>query len=129
MKKFTGFRLSTEDRAMLDGIRDIFQNRLSYSQIVIMGIRSLYVLAQEVQKQVQDPGERSVLFEWVRVTRDVICEQDVKWNLEALRDTWESARGEEYRQQIRDAAEFLRQGKQLEGLTAVPHAEEQAVKK
>jgi len=52
-----------------------------------MGIRSLYVLAQEVQKQVQDPEERSVLFEWVRVTRDVICEQDVKWNLEALRDT------------------------------------------
>ncbi len=99
---------------MLEDIRAIFQDRLSYTQIVVMGIRSLYVLAQEVRKQVQDPDERAVLFEWVRVTRDVICEHDVKWNLEALRDTWESSRGEEYKRQISDAAEFLKQGKQLE---------------
>lgn len=99
---------------MLDDIRGLFQDRLTYTQIVVMGIGSLYTLAQEVRKQVQDPDERAVLFEWVRVTRDVICEHDVKWNLEALRDTWGSSRQEEYKQQIQGAAEFLRQGKQLQ---------------
>lgn len=123
MKKFTGFRLSANDRAMLDDIRGLFQDRLTNTQIVVMGIRSLYTLAQEVRKQVQDPDERTVLFEWVRVTRDVICDHDVKWNLEALRDTWGSSREEEYKQQIRDGAEFLRQGKQLEEHTGARHME------
>jgi len=122
-RKFTGFRLSGRERAMLEDIRAIFQDSLSYTQIVVMGIRSLYVLAQEVRKQVEDPDERTVLFEWVRVTRDVICEHDVKWNLEALRDTWESSRQEEYKQQIRGAADFLRQGKQLQEHTGAQRME------
>lgn len=113
MKKLTGFRLSVRDRAMLDDIRDLFQNRLSYTQIVVMGINSLYAVAREVRKQAEDPHERTVLFEWVRTTRDVICEQDVKWNLEALRETWESSRRQEYANEIRRAAEFLKRGRQF----------------
>lgn len=98
---------------MLDNIRELFEQRLSYTQIVVMGINSLYVLAQEVRKQTQDPDERTVLFEWVRSTRDVMCALDSKWNLDVLRETWESSRQEEYKREIVEAAEFLRQGKQF----------------
>lgn len=118
MRKFTGFRLSPNEKEMLDDIRDVFGKRLSYTQIVVMGINSLYVLAQEVRKQTQDLDERIVLFEWVRTTRDVMCAYDTKWNLDVLRETWESSRQEEYKEEILKAAEFLRQGKQFkEGLS------------
>lgn len=118
MRKFTGFRLSSREKEMLDDIRDLFDQRLSYTQIVVMGINSLYQLAQEVRKETQDAEERVVLFEWVRVTRDAMCACDTKWNLDALRETWESSRQEAYKEEILKAAEFLRQGKQFkEGLS------------
>ena len=83
-----------------------------------MVIDNLYELAQEVRKQTQNPDERIVLFEWVRSTRDVMSAYDTKWNLDVLRETWESSRQEEYKQEILKAAEFLRQGKQFkEGLS------------
>ena len=113
MRKFTGFRLSPMEREMLDDVRDLFQDRLSYTQIVIMGINTLYRLAQEVRRQVDDPDERTVLFEHVRLTRDAMSAYDIKWNLDILRDVWESSRQDEYKEQIRKAAQILRRGKQL----------------
>jgi hypothetical protein len=119
MRKFTGFRLSPKEKDMLDDVKDLFQGRLSYTNIVVMGIYSLYELSQEVRKQVEDPDERIVLFEWVRVTRDAICREDVKWNLDALRETWGSSRQQEYKEEILSAAEFLRQGKQFKERSAM----------
>ena len=114
MRKFTGFRLSPKEREMLEDIRGLFEGRLSYTQIVVMGISSLYRLAQEARKQTDDPDERTVLFEHIRITRDAMAASDAEWNLEVLRDVWESHRQEDYHDQIRKAAEFLRQGVQLD---------------
>jgi len=113
MRKFTGFRLSPEEREMLEDIRDLFQGRLSYTQIVVMGVNSLFRLAQEVRKQTDDPDERTVLFEHARITRDAMAANDAEWNLQVLREAWESHRQEEYREEIGKAAQFLRQGRQL----------------
>jgi hypothetical protein len=99
---------------MLEDIRGLFQGKLSYTQIIVMGISGLYRLAQEVRKQTDDPDERTVLFEHIRITRDITVANDAEWNLNVLRDVWQSHRQEEYQEQITKAAEFLRQGRQLE---------------
>jgi hypothetical protein len=91
MKKFTGFRLSPTEKEMLDDIKSLHGERLSYTQIVVMGISSLYKLAQEVRKQTQDPNERIGLFEWVRTTRDVVSAEETESSLETLRNIRKNA--------------------------------------
>lgn len=114
MRKFTGFRLSPKEKEMLDDIRELFGGKLSYTQIVVMGLESLYELAKQVRKLTNNPDERVVLFEWARSTRDTMCEYDTKWNLNILREAWESFRRDDYKEQISRAAEFLKQGRHLE---------------
>lgn len=101
---------------MLDYTRRLFGGRLTYTQVILMGIKSLYEIAREVCKLTQDFDERVVLFEWVRDTRDVMSDIDTEMCLSALRNAWESFRGEQYRKEVLQAADFLRRGEHLKGM-------------
>lgn len=109
---------------MLDDVRELFGGKLSYTQIVVMGLESLYEVAKQVRKLTNDPNERVVLFEWVRSTRDTMCEYDIKWNLNVLREAWESFRRDDYKEQICRAAEFLKQGRHLDTIQTSSRAKE-----
>lgn len=111
-KKFTGFRLSSQEKEMLDSVRELFGDKLSHSQIVVMGLEGLNELARQVCRHTSDPAERLLLFEWIRTTRNRLCDHDTRRGLEILRGAWRKFRQHDYQEQVSRAAEFLMGGQE-----------------